>query len=115
MLSLIYGKGQYLFCGDVQQLPPVILGARQVEDETLPERSILAHLLATYDHTVRVRLNQTYRLNQELCQLPSRLWYQGDLRPAAANACSFEILYVRNGISPHRCARVRPRETARQW
>jgi superfamily I DNA and/or RNA helicase len=31
-------------------------------------------------------LNETYRLNRELCQLPSRLWYRGDLRPAAANA-----------------------------
>ena len=26
LLSLVYGKGQYVFCGDVQQLPPVVLG-----------------------------------------------------------------------------------------
>jgi superfamily I DNA and/or RNA helicase len=31
-------------------------------------------------------LNETYRLNHELCQLPSRLWYQGDFHPARANA-----------------------------
>lgn len=86
LLSLVYGKGQYIFCGDVQQLPPVVRGPQATEGETQPDRSILVHLLGRYDATVRVRLNETYRLNQELCQLPSRLWYQGDLRPAAGNA-----------------------------
>jgi predicted RecB family nuclease len=88
LLSLVYGKGQYVFCGDVQQLPPVVLGPQPAEEEAVPGRSILAHLLATYGPNVRVRLNETYRLNSELCQLPSRLWYQGDLHPAAANAGS---------------------------
>src|SRR5262249_16855406 len=55
-------------------------------EEAAPERSILAHLLATYSSAARVRLNETYRLNQALCTLPSRLWYQGDLHPAPANA-----------------------------
>jgi superfamily I DNA and/or RNA helicase len=101
LLSLVYGKGQYVFCGDVQQLPPVVLGppprqerARtpgasvrsQVAPAAAPAQSILAHLLTTYGPQARVRLNTTYRLNQELCQLPSQLWYQGDLHPAAANA-----------------------------
>ncbi len=86
LLSLIYGKGQYVFCGDVQQLPPVVLRPQPAEEEAVPGRSILAHLLATYGPNVQVRLNETYRLNQELCQLPSRLWYQGDLHPAPANA-----------------------------
>jgi replicative superfamily II helicase len=86
LLSLIYGKGQYVFSGDVWQLPPVILGPQETAAPTLPGRSILAHLLSTYDATIRVRLNETYRLNQELCTLPSRLWYQGDLHPATANA-----------------------------
>jgi superfamily I DNA and/or RNA helicase len=86
LLSLVYGKGQYVFCGDVRQLPPVILGPQDTYDATLPSRSILAQLLATYDPTVRVRLNETYRLNQELCELPSRLWYEGDLRPVDATA-----------------------------
>jgi hypothetical protein len=88
LLSLVYGKGQYVFCGDVQQLPPVVRGPQAVEGEAQPQRSILAHLLGRYDTTVRVRLNETYRLNQELCQLPSRLWYQSDLRPAAGNAAA---------------------------
>ena len=86
LLSLLYGKGQYIFCGDVRQLPPVVRGPQAMDGEAMPERSILAHLLGVYDTSVRVRLNQTYRLNRELCQLPSRLWYEGDLHPAAANA-----------------------------
>ena len=86
LLSLAYGTGQYVFCGDVQQLPPVVLGPRTMAEEAAPERSILSHLLATYGPAARVRLNETYRLNQELCTLPSRLWYQGDLHPAPANA-----------------------------
>lgn len=88
LLSLLYGKGQYIFCGDVQQLPPVVRSPQATDGEAMPERSILAHLLQTYDASVRVRLNQTYRLNRELCQLPSRLWYEGDLQPAAANAAA---------------------------
>ena len=86
LLSLVYGKGQYVFCGDVQQLPPVVLGPQPTQEAAAPARSILAHLLTTYGPQARVRLNTTYRLNQELCQLPSQLWYQGDLHPAAANA-----------------------------
>ena len=86
MLSLIYGKGQYIFCGDVMQLPPVIRGRQTAESEASPERSILAHLLAAYPDEAHVRLNETYRLNSELCALPSRLWYDNDLYAAAGNA-----------------------------
>ena len=98
LLSLVYGKGQYIFCGDVQQLPPVVLGPQPAQERaktpcadavapaTLPAQPILAHLLTTYGPLARVRLNTTYRLNQELCELPSQLWYQGDLHPAVANA-----------------------------
>jgi Lhr-like helicase len=86
LLSLVYGKGQYIFCGDVQQLPPVVLGPQPAQEAAVPVQSILAHLLTTYGPQARVRLNTTYRLNQALCELPSQLWYQGDLHPAAANA-----------------------------
>jgi superfamily II DNA/RNA helicase len=86
LLSLVYGKGQYVFCGDVRQLPPVILGPQQQADDEWPGRSILTHLRGAYGPEVWVRLNETYRLNQELCALPSRLWYEGDLRPVATHA-----------------------------
>ena len=61
-------------------------GRAPAEEAAVPSQSILAHCLATYGPEARVRLNETYRLNQELCQLPSQLWYQGDLRPAPAQA-----------------------------
>ncbi len=32
LLSLVYGKGQYVFCGDVQQLPPVVLGPQPTQE-----------------------------------------------------------------------------------
>ena len=86
LLSLIYGNGQYVFCGDVQQLPPVVLGSQPAEEAAVPGRSILAHLLEAYGASVRVHLNETYRLNQELCELPSRLWYQENLHPAPSTA-----------------------------
>jgi superfamily I DNA and/or RNA helicase len=60
--------------------------ADAVAPAAVPAQSILAHLLTTYGPQARVRLNMTYRLNQELCELPAQLWYQGDLHPAAADA-----------------------------
>ena len=86
LLSLVYGKGKYVLCGDVQQLPPIILGPQESDATEYPRRSILAHLLTMHGPGVRVRLNETYRLNRELCALPSHLWYQNDLQPAAGNA-----------------------------
>jgi superfamily II DNA/RNA helicase/predicted RecB family nuclease len=100
LLSLIYGKGQYIFCGDVMQLPPVIRGRQTAEGEALPERSILAHLLDTYAADAHVRLNETYRLNRELCALPSRLWYANDLQPAAGNAAARLVRPARSHPDP---------------
>lgn len=108
LLALAYGKGRYLFLGDVKQLPPIVLGRYQPPDEDrgLPSsltasgmrspspatpdaaRSILEHLLAHYDEDHRIRLDVTYRMNEELCAFPSRMWYDGTLRPAEANAHS---------------------------
>src|SRR4029450_8745614 len=65
LLSLVYGKGQYVFWGELQQLPPVVRGpqpaqaraktgplrtlartcADAVAPAALPAQSILAHLL----------------------------------------------------------------------
>src|SRR4029453_3854144 len=58
LLSLIYGKGQYIFWGDVHQFPPVVLGPQPAEKAAIPGQSILAHLLTTYGANVRVRLNE---------------------------------------------------------
>ena len=87
LLSLLYGKGNVLFAGDVHQLPPIVLGNYEDPGETGVGRSILAHLLHRYEPGHRVRLNQTYRMNAELCQFPSQTWYEGTLQPAPGNAC----------------------------
>lgn len=88
LLSLLYGKGNFLFVGDVKQLPPVVLGNREADEASAlgARHSVLAHLLNSYGPDHRVRLDQTYRMSAELCSFPSRTWYDGALRSAAGNA-----------------------------
>ena len=88
LLSLLYGKGNFLFVGDVKQLPPVVLGNwEESKGGTLgAQHSVLVHLLNCYGPGYGVRLDQTYRMNEELCFFPSRTWYDGALRSAPGNA-----------------------------
>lgn len=88
LLSLIYGKGNFLFSGDVKQLPPIVLGHYEENPDTTSgvHRSVLSHLLDAYGPEHRIRLDQTYRMNEDLCAFPSRTWYEGTLRPAQGNA-----------------------------
>ena len=89
-LPLAYGKGKALFSGDIKQLPPIVLGHYTMEDaeQILPEegadvqKSILEHLSQNCNPEQRVRLNITYRMNRELCQFPSDVWYNGILGSA---------------------------------
>jgi len=84
LLSLIYGKGNFLFLGDVKQLPPIVLG----EYENDLQQSILGLLLDRYPPTQQTRLDLTYRMNKHLCKFPSRMWYDEMLHPAPDNADS---------------------------
>jgi hypothetical protein len=104
LLSLVYGEGRYLFLGDVKQLPPVILGrGNGSEGENQAGHSILAHLLSRYGAEHRVRLDQTYRMNEELCAFPSRMWYDGALHAAPGNAHSrLELIPVSSDELPDR-------------
>jgi hypothetical protein len=86
LLSLLYGKGNVLFTGDVHQLSPIVLGTYEEAEETGLGRSILEHLQGHYGPAHRVRLDRTYRMNAELCRFPSWTWYDGALRPAPGNA-----------------------------
>ncbi len=93
LLSLIYGKGNLLFLGDVRQLPPIVLGDYEGEDGAVDVRqSVLELLMTLYGPAQCVRLDRTYRMNRELCEFPSRMWYDGDLRPARENADSRLVL-----------------------
>ena len=100
LLSLIYGQGNFLFMGDVKQLPPIIRSSIFKEDQTNAAAnntsanaetgtevrdSVLEILLRRYpDHSRE--LNTTYRMNHDICRFPSRTWYRGHLHPAAENA-----------------------------
>lgn len=91
LLGLIYGRGNFLFIGDEKQLPPIVLGNYEPDTATAPQmttvhRSILARILELYGPDLHVRLDETYRMNRELCRFPSKTWYDGALRSAPANA-----------------------------
>ena len=85
LLSLLYGKGNFLFAGDTKQLPPIVLSDGK-EEEMGTHHSALSYLLGQYDPAHRIRLDRTYRMNEDLCAFPSYMWYDGDLRADAGNA-----------------------------
>ncbi len=78
LLSLVFGKGNTLFYGDTQQLPPIVMG-------DIPAHSILAELISRFSPQHRLRLNETYRMNGLICQFVSRHWYDQDLQSAVAD------------------------------
>lgn len=82
LLSLIFGKGQALFYGDTQQLAPVLKG--NYENTSFPPRSILQELISRYGSKNRLRLNETYRMNSDICKFSSELWYDGELQSVVA-------------------------------
>ncbi len=84
LLSLLYGKGNFLFVGDTKQLPPIVLSDRKEENGT--HHSALSYLLSQYDSAHRVCLDRTYRMNEDLCSFPSHMWYDDELRADAGNA-----------------------------
>jgi DNA replication ATP-dependent helicase Dna2 len=68
---------KWLFFGDHQQLPPVVV--RPVIDAR--EDSVFARFAARGHHMTR--LCETYRMNGELTRWPSENFYQGELESAA--------------------------------
>ena len=79
-LGLIFSKGNALFYGDTQQLSPIVLANYKLTPKQ-PE-SILQYLISRYSKENYVRLNESYRMNKEICSFPSEQWYDGDLRPS---------------------------------
>ena len=87
LLSLIYGRGNFLFLGDVHQLPPIIMGnydSHEPDDNGNAlrlNRSILSNMRDLYPTDCQVTLDITYRMNKELCAFPSKSWYHNRLYP----------------------------------
>ncbi len=83
LLSLIHGKGNYLFLGDVCQLPPIVRSQANSLDaaEETVRSSVLELLLKHYPNQNQV-LDTTYRMNDTICHFPSKTWYKNQLTPA---------------------------------
>ncbi|WP_211343423.1 DEAD/DEAH box helicase [Lampropedia puyangensis] len=73
---------RYIFIGDQQQLPPVLLTRSILDGQS---HSVFARLTSNEaDHLIM--LNQTYRMNQWLAAWPSQTYYGGHLHAAGPNA-----------------------------
>ena len=88
LLSLAYARGNFLFFGDVHQLPPIVMGNYDPHDPDDKEtglqlnNSILENIQALYPEACQVTLDTTYRMNKEICEFPSKTWYHSRLYPA---------------------------------
>ncbi|WP_020588434.1 DEAD/DEAH box helicase [Desulfobacter curvatus] len=87
LLSLIYGRGNFLFLGDVHQLPPIVMGNYDLHapdengNQLRLNNSILANIRNLYPEDCQVTLDTTYRMNKEICLFPSKTWYHNQLCP----------------------------------
>lgn len=72
----MHGAKRFIFVGDHQQMPPVVVGHHQ---EAWVKESIFSHLIR---HHRGVMLDVTFRMNQEINQFPSEVFYDGRLLPA---------------------------------
>ncbi|WP_219933147.1 DEAD/DEAH box helicase [Massilia glaciei] len=79
LMAMRRGK-RFVFIGDQQQLPPVVLSRSILSGSP----SVFARLTA--DNEDSVMLRQTYRMNQWLAAWPSRTFYGGELVASGANA-----------------------------
>ena len=72
VMAMLSGK-RYVFIGDENQLPPVTLSELKIG-----KISIFEYLKEREHNTV---LTTTYRMNRDLCNWPSKTFYDGDLKP----------------------------------
>lgn len=79
-IAAMLAGDRYVFVGDHQQMPPVVLAEHRPE---WVSQSVFERLLERYPATM---LDITYRMNEEILAFPSRTFYSGRLRsdPKAA-------------------------------
>lgn len=79
LMAMRRGK-RFVFIGDQQQLPPVVLSKSILSESP----SVFSRL--TTENEDSVMLNETYRMNRWLAAWPSRNFYGGALQAAGPNA-----------------------------
>ncbi|MFU8768613.1 MAG: AAA domain-containing protein, partial [Desulfotignum sp.] len=89
LLSLIYGRKNFLFLGDENQLPPIVKGSygdsgdrEDLKHGVRFTDAVLTHIRNRYPADHQVTLDTTFRMNREICAFPSKIWYGGLLNPA---------------------------------
>ncbi len=76
---------RFVLGGDHLQLPPIVqdrTGDSEREDDPGLEQSLFERLLGTMPDTAISRLNMQYRMNREVQDIPSRLFYDDALYPS---------------------------------
>jgi len=74
---------RFVLGGDHLQLPPVVQGTSGETDAQYSlERSLFERLESTADPFCMSRLRTQYRMCEEIQEVPSRLFYNGTLKPA---------------------------------
>jgi DNA replication ATP-dependent helicase Dna2 len=79
LLAMRAGK-RFIFIGDQQQLPPVVLS------QSILSRSASVFSRLTAHNADSVMLRETYRMNRWLTEWPSRNFYGGELQASGPNA-----------------------------
>lgn len=103
---------QFILIGDHKQLPAVVLSESQrrisePEADGQPRLSeslfeqLYAHLEVTYPEGI-VKLNEQYRMNEEICAIPRRMWYDEDLRPGTAKVSMARLALMKPLPRDHR-------------
>jgi DNA replication ATP-dependent helicase Dna2 len=73
---------RFVLAGDHLQLPPVVRASFASDDVPGLERSLFERLFMETDEDHVARLSMQYRMNQEIQDIPSDLFYGGRLRPS---------------------------------
>lgn len=87
IMGMLAGR-RFVFFGDQHQLPPVLTRSQHKQDAGRSVFSVLA------DQGLATMLTDTYRLNEALCDWPSRSFYEGELHPATPAIAEQRIEYA---------------------
>ncbi len=81
---LVYGR-KFVLCGDHYQLPPIVQSSRYSENSIL-EKSLFERLYESASQRKISKLRIQYRMNREIQDIPSKLFYNGELLPGPETA-----------------------------